>query len=453
MSKRKVRAGDAAPDLKIEYVALSALRHPEVNPRKWTPEATAQLKESIKRYGVVDPLIVNRAPGREGVILGGNFRASVLRGMGVAEVPVVYIEIADPARERELIVRLNKNTGEFDLDVLKSFDESLLADIGFTSEELDEVFPAEETPETFDLAKELRKLDIQSVEAKPGDTYELGGSRLYVGDSTKEEDMLALCAGEKVDMCFTDPPYILDYLRGKKKAGKPTGGFGLKRDRHYIGTESLPPDFTAQWMGNVAKVAKDDFSIIVYENWKNVREIWNEMEKRWKVRNLIVWHLPNRVQGFSASHKLFNKHDIALVGTGPAHGGLNLAAEPDELLQNEHETALMAIGGKPHWEKYGKGKACPTDFIEFRAEDEAHSGQGVVFGTKPVEILIPYIKVLTARGGTILEPFGGSGSTLIAATRMQRRCLVMEKCPAYAEVIKRRWEKLTGKTAKCRAAR
>ena len=106
---------------------------------------------------------------------------------------------------------------------------------------------------------------------------------------------------------------------------------------------------------------------------------------------------------------------------------------------------MFATSGKPHWESYGKNKKyCPTDFIEFVAADAKSSGQGIIFGTKPIEILIPYIKVLTKRGNLIVEPFGGSGSTLIAATKMQRRCYLMEKSPVYAQVILRRWEKLTG---------
>lgn len=126
----------------------------------------------------------------------------------------------------------------------------------------------------------------------------------------------------------------------------------------------------------------------------------------------------------------------------------NLNPEPDGL-QSEYETALFAISSKPQWEGYKKGKKiCPTDFIEFNAADEKSSGQGIIFGTKPVEILIPYIKVLTKRDDLIVEPFGGSGSTLIAATRMKRRCFIMEKSPVYAEVIRNRWEKLTGQKAK-----
>jgi DNA modification methylase len=159
---------------------------------------------------------------------------------------------------------------------------------------------------------------------------------------------------------------------------------------------------------------------------------------------MLVWRLPNRVQGFAAKRKFFNKFDIAMVGTSEEK---EVEIEDEgELLENWYETALYAISGKPHWENYEKGKKiCPTDFIDFKAADEKSSGQGIIFGTKPVEILIPYIKVLTKRGDLIVEPFGGSGSTLIAATKMGRRCYAMEKCPVYIEVILKRWEKETGK--------
>jgi DNA modification methylase len=244
-------------------------------------------------------------------------------------------------------------------------------------------------------------------------------------------------------------PYILDYLHGKtKKDGEAVTGFGSKKNRRYLETDVLPDNFTELWMANIAGIQKDHFSIIVYENWKNIRTIWNEMEKYWKVKNMLVWHLPNRNQGYAGKHKFFSKHDIAMVGTSEEHTGLIEEPESDDLLKNEYETALFAIKGNPHWESYGKGKTfCPTDFIDFNAADEKSSGQAIIFGTKPLEILIPYIKVLTKRGDLIVEPFGGSGSTLIASIKMKRRCYLMEKSPIYAEVIRRRWELATGKKA------
>lgn len=430
----------------MQYIDASLLKASEYNPRKWSKEAEEELQESIRRFGMVDPLVVNSAPERMNIVIGGHFRLAMAKKLEIKEVPVVYLSIPDIKKEKELNIRLNKNVGEFDWDLLKSFGEDFLADVGFSSEDLDEIFAMEDTPEMFDLEKELKSLNIQNIEIKKGDVWMLGDSKLMCGDSTIEADMLKLMGNEKADMCFTDPPYILDYLRGKKKNGEATEGFGAKRNRRYLETDVLPDDFTEKWMGNISKVASENFSIIVYENWKNIRTIWDEMEKYWKVKNMIVWHLPNRVQGFAAKYKFFNKHDIAMVG-GAGDVAYNMEPE-EEPLQNEYETALYATSGKPHWEPYEKGKKfCPTDYIEYKAADKKSSGQGIIFGTKPLEILIPYIKVLTKRGDLIVEPFGGSGSALMASTKMKRRCYLMEKSPIYAEVIRNRWEKLTGKKA------
>ena len=435
-------------EIKIEHVSINLLKAADYNPRKWDAKATAGLKESIIKYGIVDPLLVNSAPERKNIVIGGHFRLSVIRELGYTEVPVVYINIPDLEKEKELNIRLNKNTGEFDWDMLATFDETFLSMVGFSSEDLDDIFAIEDTPEQFDLEKELKKLKIDKIEIKKGDVYDLDGSKLMCGDSTIETDVLKLMDSEKADMCFTDPPYILDYLKGKKKKDGAITGFGNKRDRRYLETDVLPDNFTELWMANVAKIQKPDFSIIIFENPKNLRTIWNELEKHWRYRNTITWHVPNRMQGFSAKYKFFNKTDIALVGTG---GAMSVSVEPesDELLQSEYENAIFATIGKPHWESYEKGKKiCPTDFIEHIAADKKSSGQEIIFGTKPIELLIPYIKVLTKRDGLIIEPFGGSGSTLIAATKMKRRCYLMEKSPVYAEVIKNRWQKLTGLTAK-----
>jgi len=430
-------------NIHIEYVSLDTLRPAEYNPRKWNEKLAADLKESITRYGIVDPLLVNSAPERKGVVIGGHFRLSVIKELGFTEVPVVYIHLPDIEKEKELNIRLNKNTGEWDLDLLATFDETFLSGIGFSSEDIDDILVVDDTPEQFDLEKELKKLNIEKIDIKKGDVWRLGDSKMMCGDSTIEADMVKLMDGEKADMCFTDPPYILDYLKGKKKTGDAVTGFGNKRDRRYLETEVLPDNFTELWMANVAKVQKPDFSIIIFENPKNLRTIWNALEKYWKYRNTITWHVPNRMQGFSAKHKFFNKTDIALVGTA-GNVSLNLDSE-EELFQNEYENALFATSGKPHWEGYEKGKKiCPTDFISHTAADKKSSGQEIIFGTKPLELLIPYIKVLTKRGDLILEPFGGSGSTLIASTKMNRRCFLMEKSPVYAAVIRNRWQKLTG---------
>jgi len=431
------------PKLTIEYVKVKDLKKADYNPRRWDAKQFADLKESMLQNGIVVPFLLNSAPGRENVIIGGHFRLEVAKELGYEEVPATYVYIEDLAKEKELNLRLNKNLGDWDWQLLAEFDESLLANIGFTSEELDTIFDVDDiTPEEFDLQKELDKLDIKQITIQKGDRYGLGDSVLMCGDSTVEADMAKLMGGEQADMCLTDPPYRLDYLNAKRHS-KPTEGFGSKRNRKYLETDTLPEDFTELWMANVAKQAKPDFSIIVYENWRNLREIWGCMEQHWKVKNMIVWHLPNRNQGFAAKHKFFSKHDVAVTG-GSGDVLYNHDEEPDGL-QEEYEAALYAIAGKPTWEGYQKGKKyLPTDFIEFNAADEKSSGQAIIFGVKPVEILIPYIKVLTKRGDLVVEPFCGSGSTAAAAIKLGRRCYTIEKSPVYAEVALRRLEILTG---------
>ncbi len=432
----------------IEYVDINLLKLSEYNPRRYSKEMLEQLTRSIVEFDMPLPIIANKAESRLNIVIGGHARVKVAKELGHATVPVVYVDIADIEKEKILNLKLNKISGEWDFDLLATFDETLLAEVGFSSEELDAIFAGDDSESPFDLQKELKKLGINVI-AEKGDLYDLDGSRLLVGDSTIEADMLKLCGEEKIDMVMTDPPYRLDYLHGKTRHGKPTEGFGAKKNRKYLETDELPIEFTADWMANVAKVAQPNFSIICYENWKNIREIWTCMEKHWKVRNMIVWHLPNRNQGYAGAHKFFSKHDIAMVGTSKEFEVPNEEPEQTELLENEYRTALFAISGKPHWESYEKGKKyCPTDFIEYKAADEKSSGQAIIFGTKPIEILIPYIKNLTKRGQLVLEPFGGSGSTLIASTKLERRCFIMEKSPTYAEVIMNRWEKETGKKRK-----
>ena len=404
--------------IQIVHVKVSELKPAEYNPRKWDKEAESQLKESIRKYGIVDPLLANSAEERKNIVIGGHFRLSVIKDLGIEEVPVVYINIPGIEKEKELNLRLNKNVGEFNFDLLAEFDETFLSSVGFSSEELDTIFEEETEEEQFNLNKELEKININEITVEKGDVYDLDGSRVMCGDSTVEADMFKLMGDHKADMVMTDPPYILDYLHGKTRQGKATEGFGAKKNRRYLETDVLPDNFTELWMANVHKVQADNFSIICYENWKNIRIIWNEMDKYWKVKNMLVWHLANRNQGYAGKYKFFSKYDIAMIATSSEHDGLNIDQEED-LLENEYNTALFAISGSPQWESYGKGKKyCPTDHIEHLAADEKSSGQGIIFGTKPLKILIPYIKVLTTRDQLVLEPFGGSGSTLIASIKL-----------------------------------
>jgi len=435
--------------LAVTYVPISSLRHPDYNPRVIDESTKTPVKKSILKHGISDPLIVNSAKGREGIILGGNLRYECCKDLQYDELPVVYLNVPNLEQEKDLVVRLNKATGRWDNNLLAELGEEFLIDLDFSPEEIDEIIGIEENHEEFNLTKELAKLDITKIDIKKGDTFVVGDLlKVRCGDSMNEDDVLALMNGEKADLVLTDPPYLLDYLKNGKRHGKPTEGFGLKKNRIYLGTETLPDNFSELWMANVAKVQKPDFSIMIFEHPKNLRTIWNALEKHWKYRNTIVWHVPNRVQGFSAKYKLFNKHDIALLGSS-GNVKLNTETESDELLENEYQNALLATSGKPQWESYKKGKKYqPTDFTEHIAADQKSSGQGIIFGTKPVELLLPYMKVLSKRGDLVLEPFGGSGSTGATAFKLKRRCFMMEKSEVYTAVILKRLERITGLKAK-----
>ena len=233
----------STPQLQVQHININELKASEFNPRTWSDHQLDKLRESIEKFGVVDPLIINTHPSRKNIVIGGNMRLQVLQEMKYSDVPVVELHLTE-RKERELNLRLNKTGGDWNYALLKEFDEDLLADVGFESEELDDVFAIEDTEEkaSFDLKKELKKLDIEKITVHKGDIYQLGESRLMCGDSTIEADFDKLMNGEKADMCMTDEPYILDYLHAKR-GGKPVKGFGAKRDRIYLETESLPDNF------------------------------------------------------------------------------------------------------------------------------------------------------------------------------------------------------------------
>ncbi len=415
MTNTKVPGG-----LRIEHVSIATLKPAEYNPRTWDKKAENQLKESITSFGIVEPLIVNSAPERKGVVIGGHFRLSIIKQLGIEIVPVLYINIPDLEREKQLNLRLNKNRGAWDETLLEKFDETFLSAAGFTSEELDDIFTIDITPKPFDLEEEVANLDHKRLNVEKGDMYDLSGSRLVCGDPTIGAHMRTLIGKNKVDLCLTSPPYL---LHGRRK-------------------KSNVVSSTPRWMAHVQAAAKDDFHIIVFEDWQHIRHISDEMEKYWQVKNMLVWHVGNRGPSYSANYKFSAPRAIAMVGSSNVKMSLNTARE-DELLQNVYESALHAMQGKPYWGGYEKDMHNqPTDFIEHGTYDRHASHQGI--RSKPVDILIPYIKVLTKRGDLVLDPFGGSGSTLIASIKMQRRCYVMEESPLYASVILNRWSQLTG---------
>jgi len=142
--------------IKIQEVGINELKPSEYNPRKADGKQCEDLKESIKRFGMVDPLIVNGSEKRKNIIIGGHFRWRMAKEMGIEKVPVVYVDIEDVKKEKELNLRLNKNTGGWDWDLLANFDEDILRQAGFEDGELDGFLSNEDDePPEVEFSEEL----------------------------------------------------------------------------------------------------------------------------------------------------------------------------------------------------------------------------------------------------------------------------------------------------------
>lgn len=197
--------------LSIVSVSPQDLKPATYNPRQWDNFQAEQLKESLTRFGFVDPILVNGAKNRKNIVIGGHFRLKTALDLGFKEVPVVYLDIPDVEKEKELNLRLNRNTGSWDYDLLKNMDIDLLLDIGFDDIDLsgiwDEALGLES--DGFDTQKEFAA--ITNPESKPGEVYQLGRHRLICGDSTDPKVLEKLLGTNKINMVYSDPPYNLSY--------------------------------------------------------------------------------------------------------------------------------------------------------------------------------------------------------------------------------------------------
>ena len=462
---------------KNEKRKVSDLKQFENNPRRATEKEIQGLSESLEKFDLADPLVINT----DGRVIGGNFRLSLIKQRGIKEVDVRMPNRPLTKEEaNELNLRLNKNLGLWDNNILAKFSEDLLKNVGFTKEEMDQVFGLDISDE-FDEQKEFEKAIKEPRGVKTGDIWEMGEHRLIIGDCTIRESWEKLLGNERFDFMFTDPPYRLSYAKthyrkiktkegaklksrrvysgvGETDAkGKPKG-FGYKQNRRYTGLiERGVPEYD-EWL-SIANDFQNPIgsNVMIFENWRNIHDLWEAIEKYWKIRNIIIWWLPNRHQGFSAKYKFFSKYDVApLADKGKPIQNDEYEEEFEKYLADEGQRLIDTYGvilygnqGHSIWDFKKGGKwSKVSDHITNTAESEASSGQNLVFGTKPIQILVPYIKTLSQREGIVMEPFGGSGSTMIASEILKRKCRLIEISEIYGEVAINRWEKFTGLTAK-----
>jgi N-acetylglutamate synthase-like GNAT family acetyltransferase len=165
--------------IKFDIVPIEKLKLNEYNPKEMTEKERKDLEMSIKRFGIVDPFIVNSAKNRYGIIIGGNQRYLICKDLGFKKVPVIWVNIPDVKKEKELCLRLSKNITSWSLDKLRLFEPKFLLDIGFTPIEIDKIY--------FDL----KKLELKPIKlGKEKLEYSFGKITVYVriGDYSAEID-------------------------------------------------------------------------------------------------------------------------------------------------------------------------------------------------------------------------------------------------------------------------
>ena len=417
--------------MKIEQVQISELIPAVYNPRKWDEKIISDMTESIKRFGLCDPLIVNGAPARKNILIGGHLRLHVAKILGFTEMPVVYLDIPEIEREQELNLRLNKNLGNWDEELLKAFDTGLLLDVGFTPDDLNNLFDdvLTVTDDDFNVNEELAK--IVTPETKPGDLYELGDHRLLCGNSLDSKDVARLMGTDKAQMIYCDPPYNigLDYRKGIGTKGKYTPD-KLVNDNQSTDDYGT---FIEKSLKNALDASKQDVHVFYWGDEKYVWLLQTLYQKNSITnRRLCLWVKNN----FDPTPQVaFNKViEMCVYGTRGSPPLNPNIKNLSEIMNGD----VNSIG------MYDDLMSIVQLWLVKRdnSADYEHPTQ------KPISLNEKPIKRCTAPGEIILDLFGGSGSILIAAEQLKRRAFLVELDPTFCDLIIKRYEHFTGNHAK-----
>ena len=389
----------------IEKKNTAELLPADYNPRKdlkpGDPEYD-KLKRSIEQFGYVEPVIWNKVTGR---VVGGHQRLKVLIDMGITEVECVVVEM-DAEKEKALNIALNKISGEWDKEKLAlliadlqgaDFDVSLT---GFDPAELDALFKDSIKDgihdDDFDVETELKKPPT----TKLGDIWTLGRHRLVCGDSTKADTFDLLMAGVKANLVITDPPYNVNY---EGNAGQIKND-NMANDAFY--------SFLLSAFQNTEAVMADDASIYVFHadtEGLNFRRAFSDA-------------------GFYLSGCCIWKKQSLVLGRSP--------------YQWQHEPVLYG------WKKNGKHQwytgRKETTIWEF--DKPKKNGDHPTM--KPIPLLAYPIMNSSMSNTLVLDPFGGSGSTLIACEQSDRSCYTIELDEKFCDVIVKRYIEQVGSADK-----
>lgn len=420
----------SSANLHITDVPIEQLNPAIYNPRKWSDKQRGDLKQSMKRFGLVDPIIVNKAPKRKNIVIGGHFRLDIAKELGYETVPVVYLNIPNLKKEKELNLRLNRNQGEWDTDMLKSFDMDVLLDVGFDDTDLSSIWDDALSTEddNFDTEKELEK--IKKPKTKLGDLYQLGKHHLICGDATDPAVIKRLVGRNKIDMIYSDPPYNINLSYDKGVGNKQNYGGSTndnKSDAEYRA-------FLRASMENAISVAAPNFHCFY---WCDERYIGLLQDL---YRDLGI-----------------NPHRVCLW----VKNGANVT--PQVAFNKAFEPCVYGSKGKPYLSPKAQnlteilnkeietGNRCIDDILDLfniwlvkrlPGNEYSHPTQ------KPVSLAEKPLRRCTKPNDTVLDSFGGSGSTLISCEQMKRRAFLCEAEPIFCDLIIHRYENLTNQKAK-----
>ncbi|MEC1719088.1 site-specific DNA-methyltransferase [Schinkia azotoformans] len=370
------------------------------NPRKKLKPGDSEfekIKNSIEEFGYVDPVIVNK----DMTVIGGHQRITVLKTLGYTEIDCVVIDI-DKTKEKALNIALNKISGEWNKELLADLIKDLQSldyDVSFTGfdpPEIDELFneihDKEIKEDDFDVAKELEEPAI----TQKGDVWLLGRHRLVCGDSTDPEVYRVLMNGQKANLVVTDPPYNVNY---SAQAGTIQND-NLQDDEFY--------NFLLKAFANMAACMEKDASIYVFHadtEGYNFRKAFRDAG--FYLSGVCIWAKQSLVLGRSPYQW---KHEPILFG--------------------------WLKGGKHNW--YADRKQSTIWNFDRPSKNALHPTM------KPVSLCAYPIQNSSMSNCIVLDPFGGSGSTLIACEQTNRICYTIELDEKYADVIVKRYIEQVG---------
>ncbi|MFZ5591719.1 MAG: site-specific DNA-methyltransferase [Bacillota bacterium] len=397
----------------IQKIPLSKIKAAKYNPRKNLKPGDAEyekLKRSIEEFGYVEPVIWNK---RTGNIVGGHQRYKILNALGYTEIDCVVVDM-DEKREKALNVALNKIQGEFDIPLLTDLLKDLDADgfdvllTGFDAAELDELFSDNQSPkvkeDNFDADKAAA--EIVTPVTRRGDIWLLGRHRVMCGDSTSLEDISKLMDGNKARHIFTDPPWNVDYgSDAKHPSWRPRQILNDKMSTEQFGA-FLMQAFTA--MKRVCEPGCMTYVVMSGQEWGNLMNVMRDAGFHWS--STIIW-----------------KKDSLVLSRKDYH--------------TQHE---------PIWYGWLEGtRLCPlsdrkqSDVWEIPRPKVSPEHPTM----KPIALVARAIINSSHKGDLVLDPFGGSGSTLIAAEQTERICHMLELDPKYCDVIVKRYIENTSSDA------